>query len=424
MIGEGLSATGTGSAAVVIGKSSNAGPDAIAIGRIASAPITATVSIGNNLNGTTGTCLLGNGVIAGLRVTVVGFHTAIRSYGADSTCIGYDSNDGGSAQNTLVGSGTTSTSQANTVSGYQAFVSTTATGQSAVYGALARSTATAGTALGYNSLTSADNGVAVGAGAQCGHTGSVALGQGAVTGNANSIYLRTGLATAATGASVSVVYDTTTGRLYPVTSSRRFKKNIDNIRDPERVLNIMPKMYNLKPDVCGCDNNEAYEYDIREERDGVYYYEIKTEEVEITDSRGGKIKVKQPVKKSHTHVCVREFGAIAEEVYEICPEIVALDPAGDPLSIMYDRIALYLIPIVRANKTTIESQATTISTLQSTVTSQATTISTLQSTVSANAASISTLQSTVTSQAATIATMQSAITALQTSVSRLNSGGH
>jgi hypothetical protein len=125
-------------------------------------------------------------------------------------------------------------------------------------------------------------------------------------------------------------------------------------------------MYGLKSDVCGCSQKD-YEFDIREESEGVYYHSVREEEVEIVDEKGEKRTVKQPVKKKTDHICRREFGAIAEEVYEICPEIVALDPHGDPLSVMYDRIALYLIPIVKSQRDTILAQATTIEAMQTAI---------------------------------------------------------
>jgi uncharacterized coiled-coil protein SlyX len=419
MIGTGGSVTADQCVSVG-GISSTTAARSIAMGYNALTSGVDSVTVGHNSSCTVGTQMITIGAssnVGALNAINVGYGSTVATTGSinigannsllNTTCI-------------FVGTSITNTGNEMIIIGNSAASSSPATGQSILIGHSASMAGIRNVQVGASSSivgASSDNNVVIGRLATIpinvstgnvviGHGAStnagaavinaVALGAGAVAAVSNAVYLRTGLATAA--ATVAVNYDTATGRLYPVTSSRRFKKDIVDATDLERVLDIVPKMYGLKSNVCGCDREE-YEFDVREEADGVYYHDVREEEVEADDGKGGKIKIRKPVTKKVTHVCRREFGAIAEEVYEVCPEIVSLDPHGDPLSVMYDRIALYLIPIVRSHKTTIE-------TLQSTVSSQATTITNLQSTVSG--------------QATTIATMQAAIAALQACIERID----
>ena len=83
-------------------------------------------------------------------------------------------------------------------------------------------------------------------------TNNVALGNTVTVpaGSVKTVYLQTGLTTVA--ASVAVNYNTATGQLYPVTSARKFKQNIHDLEAPERILNAIPRKYNMAKGHCHC----------------------------------------------------------------------------------------------------------------------------------------------------------------------------
>lgn len=126
---------------------------------------------------------------------------------------------------------------------------------------------------------------------------------------ADSMYTTTTWAASAAGTTIS--YDAS-GRIHPNTSSIRYKQDLQPLKEPQRVLQIQPYNYAFKPGYCGCEMRNC---------DGICC---------------GK----------------REVGAVAEEVVKILPEIVtfSLDPETKhprPESIMYERMTVYLLEVIK-----------------------------------------------------------------------------
>ena len=120
----------------------------------------------------------------------------------------------------------------------------------------------------------------------------------------------------------TAVYITSAGKLVEYSSSRRYKENIQNLdMDTSKVYELVPKSFKWK------DTQEAF---VDEE---------------------GNIEPDNLI----TVVGDNDFGLIAEEVYEIFPELVYLDKDNQPKSIQYQLISVLLLEEVKKLKTRIEA---------------------------------------------------------------------
>jgi hypothetical protein len=214
--------------------------------------------------------------------------------------------------NTAVGNGALFTNTAGS--------GNTALGTDALLLATASSNVGLGFEAGNDVTTGANNtlvgtGVDVSAGAR---TGSIAIGRSSAGVSAsatvdNGLFFHTSLDDLALA--VAVTYDAATGQMGPVTSSRRWKENIEDLA-PE----LSARLWDLRP---------------------VAYNKIA--------------KPGQPAPP-------REFGLIAEEVAEVIPEIVPCDKTG-PYGVVYDRLVVLLLAelkLLRGRVAALEAQCSTI----------------------------------------------------------------
>jgi len=266
---------------IAIGRSANASStDAIAIGRGAASNVANSVAVGGGVTvGITGGTAIGNGAIVNTNSNGSAFGRLAVCYSNEGVALGYNAQTGTGSQNTVIGS---SSSLPNTCS--------------------------SSIILGRGSTTAASL------------TNVICLGNGLTAANVttgSSIYTITGLTTVA--ASVALNYNTATGRIFPVTSSIRYKRDVQDFRDTSDILTITPKDYAFKEGHCGC----ACDVD----EDGT------------------------PLGCSEKTCCRREVGYIAEDMEKIFPELCSygIDAEGKPRveSIQYDRLVLLLIPEVR-----------------------------------------------------------------------------
>jgi trimeric autotransporter adhesin len=255
--------------------------------------------------------------------TAAGYQACYATTGSNTVGIGYNAlrnNTAGS--NTAVGSGAlfTNTSGANNVAvGYQALNLNTTSGNNtaAGYQSLLNTTGSGNTGFGYQagiSITSGSNNIAVGIGADCAATGSnqIAIGNGAVASVADDICLGRAV-TGGTGgffvrhrvyaaaASVAASWNATTSlELIENTSSQRYKTDIRDYKDEEdsRFDRICPRWYKIR------EENLMY-----------------------------------PEKEKNINCA----GMIAEELYDLYPEYVALDIEKKPNNIMYEKMVTLLI---------------------------------------------------------------------------------
>lgn len=131
----------------------------------------------------------------------------------------------------------------------------------------------------------------------------IAIGQNASADIDNSLFFSTGLSGIN---STAVHYDPATGQMGPDASSQRFKDNIQDLGvSTEEVLKLNPVQFDRKP--------------------------------RVTNS--GRVVGGQ-----------HEFGLIAEEVDAVFPEIVPKDPDGAPFSVLYDRVAVLLIDVLKQQR--------------------------------------------------------------------------
>lgn len=216
------------------------------------------------------------------------------------------------------GSGVGMTNNNNTIFGQGAFVGTNNAGSSCAFGQGCAGNLQSGadniTAFGGGALNAAISGQRIAAfgraagsnhtsGTRCTYIGDntstnsgsgnnrTVIGADAVGGVDDGLFFRQSMATA-TG--TAVLYNNATGQMGPTTSSRRVKKDIENIEvDTSKVYDLRPVSYNWIPEHMQSDK--------------------------------------------------KEFGLIAEEVAEFFPEIVPLDGEGNALSVHYDRIVVLLL---------------------------------------------------------------------------------
>lgn len=301
-VGDFVTLTGTASSNVVMGQNITIPTATVGSTFIGTAPtITGTpsdsVAVGylTNTSVANATVLGSRSQGVGASVTSVGWTTNVGATGGSGVAVGAQANSGTGARNTAVGtSATHSTSTDSTVCGFQA--TTVGSGASnSIFGA-------------QSSITNASSANCAILGAFSNITGAftncTVLGSGATGAASNAVYLRTGLTTVA--ASTAVNYDTVTGRLFPVTSSIRYKRDVRPLENTSRVLDIEPVTYAFQKGRCGCSD----------ECDG--------------------------------DCSKREVGAIAEQVWEVLPEVVVLsvDPETGmprPESVQYDRLCIFLI---------------------------------------------------------------------------------
>lgn len=339
-VGGGSASPGSGSTALGFNVSS-AGDDSVAVGISAMASAASDVSIGNNA-----TCSSsgGDNIAIGRSASITGTATQSIAIGGTSTT----SSDG----TTVVGFGASGGGTGATVYGKSAI--TVSGTDVAIFGANANSAASTSqvticgnaatnpvtgsngnTLLGYNA-----SGPAVTA-----STSSTAVGANAAIENsvANRFYIP--IATAANTALIASAasINVTNGRLFAVTSSLRYKQNLEALAEPARVLGLVAKTYNAKPGHCG--------------------------HPELPDANGWVCD----------GLCRREVGLIAEEVAEVIPEVVAMskdpDTGADRCeSVQYDRVAVFLLEVVKTQQTALTAQAATIAAQEATLAAQAETI--------------------------------------------------
>lgn len=339
----GPTATSNGASSVAIGSGSNSGlgPSNIAIGNTAiltgTAASTNNIVIGANItlaNNVADRIVIGRGA-NGTVADNISIGRAASSSGTGSLAIGTSTTSSGtngvalgtsaicqSASGVAIGGSASAGSGAsNTVIGQNSIMVTTST-NSVIVGQGSQFTTSPSSGciiVGQGSTISAGatDCVIIGRGSTItsARTNTLCLGSGILGANVtvdNTIYLRTGLATAA--AAVNMSYDTVTGRLFPVTSSIRYKQNVLPFDvDSNKILSISPKIYNFKKDHCGCGCEDC---------DGT--------------------------------TCGRaEVGFIAEDMEKIVPEICSyskdVDGNKQVESIQYDRLVLLLIPILKAH---------------------------------------------------------------------------
>lgn len=313
-VGDNITITGTSSRGVAIGQGFTIPAlcnDSVVIGyqpTITGTPSN-SLSIGtSNVLGFSGVCAVGNGAGGGaIGMTSFGTNANLGASGANGTAIGNSATVGTGAGNTVLGNTATCGASSNNV-----VIGLTATSSGSTSGNVV--VGQAGSVIG-----TATDCIAVGRAASINgaFTGCTAIGAGAVGAASNAVYLRTGLTTVA--AVTAVNYDTATGRLFPVTSSIRYKQNVQDFDVMHDVLQIKPKMYSFKKGHCGCGNEEC---------DGL---------------QCGR----------------REIGYIAEDMEQIFPEICSYsrDAEGNRQveSIQYERLVLLLIPEVKRLRDRIEA---------------------------------------------------------------------
>lgn len=157
-------------------------------------------------------------------------------------------------------------------------------------------------AVGYNASATATGAIAIGSGASSTAVDAVALGAGALANVANGLFFRPGLVNVA---GTAMHYDTTTGQMGPLASSRRYKTDIEDLTDvdPSAVLQLRPVDFQWT--------------------------------VEGMEGQA-------------------DFGYIAEEVDEVLPQIVPKDAEGQAVAVNYEKLGVLLLDVVRDLKERVE----------------------------------------------------------------------
>jgi len=325
-IGDTISINGTSNSCLVIGQNMTVptgvtGSIFLGCAQTITGTPTNTICIGylNTINAASAT-VVGPGAAGQVDfVTSIGRSCNVGATGAGGTAVGNAANSGTGIGNTAFGdTATAGAGTYNTVVGLS----------SSTVGSTARNTC-----IGYNSRVTnaaASDCVVLGAASVVSgaFTNVICLGANVTGGASNSIYTPTTLAASAAGTAVS--WDAS-GRLHPNTSSIRYKQNVQELEIPtEDVLQIVPKIYNFKKGHCGCADSEC---------DGL--------------------------------TCGREeVGFIAEDMEKLIPEICVYskDEEGNKRveSIQYDRLSLFLIPILKQHADQISSLMRRIEELEAT----------------------------------------------------------
>ena len=285
----------------------------------------------------------------GYENTAVGYEAGYNnSIGYRNTSVGLQAgleNTSGNA-NTNVGYGTSyqnSTGGGNTIVGYAANFGSSgnsnswnsALGDSALYG---NTTGDSNTAVGYkalNSNTTGNSNTAIGYGANVNASGlsnATAIGKGAIANGSNTMQLGNANVTAlyfgttnnlpTTATAANVYYNNATGEFFRSTSSRRYKKNITDIKINTSLI------YKLRP---------------------VSYASISDNSL--------------------------HFGLIAEEVAQIIPELAEYAKEKDvikgssseeliPDAVQYSLLSVLLLNEVQKHETTITEQQQAIDSLK------------------------------------------------------------
>jgi hypothetical protein len=247
-----------------------------------------------------------NNTASGLRATVSGGSDNIASCvrgtiggGDENTASGFAATVGG-------GQGNTASNPDATVSGGQA---NTASDSDATVGGGESNTASgfAATVPGGGGNTAAgEYSFAAGRNASADHDGSFVVGDGTdsavSSGGQNELRFQqdslfVGEGGLPTGTGASLVYDTGSGEVRVDTSSARYKSNIGPMEtDPDAVLELEPRQF------------------------------------------------------EHTESDRSDVGLIAEEVDEHLPELVVTDDEGRPDAVRYDRLGVYLLPVLEETR--------------------------------------------------------------------------
>ena len=234
--------------------------------------------------------------------TAVGYRALVsNTTGADNTAIGWKAGGTGAlmtgSQNTATGSGaltTNTTGPRNTVTGYQTLsVNTTggdntALGWSALHNSTGSNNIGVGSAAGQN-ITTGSNNIHIGnVGAV--ESNTIRIGTSG-TQTATFIAGINGVTLSPAGAAVFV---NSNGQLGTVNSSRRFKTDIKPMDDASDVLlSLKPVAFHYKPEI---------------------------------DAKG-----------------IPQFGLIAEEVAEVCPDLVIRDEKGEIQTVRYEQVNAMLL---------------------------------------------------------------------------------
>lgn len=170
--------------------------------------------------------------------------------------------------------------------------------------------------IGYNLGTAADNNV-------------LRIGtNGTGSGQQSTCYI-----SGITGATVtgSAVLCSTAGQLGTIASSARFKDNIKDMKnDSDVILKLRPVSFtfkNIKPEKIKLDFDPA--------------------DPHLTDEQ--KKRVQQCEDQKHNFInCqmdpkAKQYGLIAEEVAEVCPDLVVYDDKNQPLSVKYHDLPALLL---------------------------------------------------------------------------------
>ncbi len=166
----------------------------------------------------------------------------------------------------------------------------------AIYGSLhTMQSGVENVAIGFASVISngIQGSITLGSQVSCSASFSTAIGYQANATVISGLFFNPGMATVS---SVAVHYNTATGQMGPISSSRTKKTNIVNsIIDYSKVLELKPVDFNW---------------------------------IDVNDGK-------------------RDFGLIAEDVNTVLPEIVPKDSNNNPIAVNYEKLGLLLIPVVR-----------------------------------------------------------------------------
>ena len=298
-IGDLVTITGTASSITAVGQNITVPTATVGATFVGTAPtigatVNESVAVGYLTNTTVAnaTVLGSRSEGVGASITSVGWTTNVGATGGSGVAVGSTANSGTGARNTVVGTGSThSTTTDSTIVGYGSTTIGSGVANS-IFGAnssVTNAAATGCVVLGQGS-------VIPGAFARC-----IVIGNGVTGGASDAIYLPTTIAAVAAGTAVS--FDAS-GRLHPNTSSIRYKRDVLPLDRTSRVLDVEPVSYAFQKGRCGCSDDCSCDK--------------------------------------------REVGAIAEQVYQVLPEVVVMSKDPDtgldrPESIQYERLCVFLI---------------------------------------------------------------------------------
>ena len=150
-----------------------------------------------------------------------------------------------------------------------------------------------------------------------------------------------GISGATVAGGVGVIIDST-GHLRTVTSSVRYKKNVQPMNDrSEKILSLRPVTFEYKKNL---DPND-----------------------------------------------IPQFGLVAEDVAKVDPNLVAKDESGKPYTVRYEAVNAMLLNEFLKEHKKVQEQEATIADVKSTATKQATTITDLKSVLGQQQKEIQTL---------------------------------